>query len=869
MTKREAQEQDLDRELDAWVAQLTEEKIRAGLSPEAARRAALIETGGREQVKERVRDVRRGALLEAIVRDVRFALRMLRRSPGFAVVAVLTLALGIGATTAIFSTVHGVLLRPLPYPDAERLSVLWLNNEREQIERDVTSFPTYLAWREAPAYEAMAGFTGTTGSFTGDGDAEQYAGAWVTGEFFRVLGVRPHAGLALGDEHARAGGDQVVVLSHGLWTRRYGADPGVIGRSVVINGTTREVVGVMPRGFAYPDAAEFWLPIAPDAEGWQQMTQSQSLWLSVIGRLRPDASLTQASAQLNAIMGPVGEEVPFLAGSGVLVEPLRDTIVGNVRPALLLLLGAVAFVLLIACVNVANLLLARGAGRRRELAVRSALGASGGRLARQALAESLVLSAIGGAAGLILGIGGTALLVAASPADLPRLEGVRVDGTVVAFALLLTVLTGLIFGLAPAFQARSAGLAATLREGDRGAAGERLTRTRRLLVTAEVALALVLLVGAGLLVRSFTALQNVAPGFHTERVLSFRVSTPTARYPETDHVRQFHAELIERLNALPGVESAATVTTLLLSRLPNMSPVTLEGMPPPSDDELVTAVTNDFAHPAFFEAMGMPLVGGRGFEAADVSGGPQVAIVNEAFVRRFMPGEDPIGRRFTRSDPQNPDAVWQTIVGVVADARRSGLAEPVRPGAFRPTTQVQPRSMEVLVRTAGPPLALAGPVRGVLRELDPDMALAQLGTVDAALAEAIAARRFVTLLLGGFALLALTLAAIGIYGVLAYLVGRRTRELGIRMALGANRGTVLGLVFRQSMLHVLPGVALGAFGALALTRLLQSQLYGVAPTDPVTFLAVTALLVAIALFATWIPARRAVRVDPVQALRQE
>jgi putative ABC transport system permease protein len=799
--------------------------------------------------------------------DFRYALRALWRSPGFTLVAVLTLALGIGATTAIFSAVHAVLLRPLPYPDSERLTVVWLNNVREQIDRDVTSYPTFLDWSEASAYDAMAGYSATVGTFTADGDADEHAGAWVSGDFFRVLGVPPQVGRAIGEEHTHAGNHMVVALSHGLWTRRYGGAPDVVGRSVVINGSSREVIGIMPQGFGYPDGAEFWMPIAPDVE---EITQARgALWLSVIGRLAADASIERASAELNGITTRLGEEFPVLAGNGVFVEPLRDTVVGNVRPALLLLLGGVGFVLLIACANVANLLLARGAGRRRELAVRGALGASGARLVRHAMSESVVLGLLGGAGGLLLASVGTAFLVALSPADLPRADGIGVDGTVVAFATLAAVITGLLFGLAPALQAREAGLAAALQDADRGASGKRLVRTRRILVTSEVALALVLLVGAGLLFRSFGALQSVDPGFQTENVLSFRVSTGSASYPESAQVRQFQSSLLERLSAIPGVEDATGASTLFLARLPNMSPVALEGEPPAGEDDPVTAVTSDFVHPGFFESMGIPLVRGRGFEPADAEGGTQVVIVNETFVRRFLPGQDPLGRRFTRGDPTADDAVWQTIVGVAADTRRSGLVEAVRPEAYRPTTQVAPRSMEVLVRTAGPPLGVVPQVRDVLREMDPNMAMAQLRTVEGAMAEAVAARRFVMMLLGAFAALAVVLAATGIYGVLTYLVGQRTRELGIRMALGADRKVVLGLVLGQSAWHVVPGVILGAAGALALTRLLQSQLYGIRATDPVTFLAVTVLLVSVALLASWAPARRAARTDPMEALREE
>jgi predicted permease len=865
-------------EVSAHLDQRVEQLIREGLEPAEARAEALRRFG---HPPAAVRTLRRAARraetrirfrdrLGAWWADLRGAARRLRRAPGFTLVAIATLALGIGATTAIFSVVNAVLLRPLPYPEPDRLVILWLNNQAEQIERDITSYPTFLDWREAGAFAGMAGFFSRVGTFTGDGDAEQYAGARVTGDFFRVLSVPPQVGRVIGEEQTRAGNDRVVVLSHGLWIGRHGSDPGIVGRSIVVDDQAHEVIGVMPRGFAYPQGADFWLPIPPDGPDWQGLTSSRgSLWLSVIGRLAPAASVEQASAETNAIMARLAEENLTAAGNGVFVEPLQDTIVGNVRPGLLILLGAVGFVLLIACANVANLLLARGIERRRELALRAALGASGGQLARLAVAESAVLAGVGGGVGLLVAMGGTALLVAVSPQDLPRLEHAGVDATVVGFAAGMALLTMLLFGLAPALQARTAFIAAALKESDRAVSGGALSRVRRALVTAEVALALVLLVGAGLLVRSFLALQVVDPGFATERVLSFRVNIGATRYPEPAQVRQFQDALLERVAAVPGVDAATGITTLFLARLPNMGPVTFEGQPPAGPDDPVVSVTNDQAHPGFFEAMRMPVVQGRGFAPTDVAEAPVVVVVNETFVRRFLAGEEPVGRRFTRGNPTDSTAVWQTIIGVVADTRRSGLTEPARPEAYRSTTQGAARSFEVLVRTAGPPLEAVAPIRAALRELDSQIAMAQVRTVEAAIGEAVAARRFVMLLLGGFAGLAVMLAAIGIYGVLAYLVTQRTRELGIRVALGADRATVLGLVLRQSMRQVLPGVVLGVAGALALTRLLQSQLFGVRATDPLTFLGVTGLLVTVAVLASWIPARRAAAVSPMTALGAE
>jgi len=806
--------------------------------------------------------------VNALLQDVRFALRTLRRSPGFTLVAALTLGLGIGATAAIFSAINGVLLRPLPYPDGERLAIVWMRGP--EIERDVTSYPTFRAWSEAPSFASMAGFSPTSVTFAGDAvDAEEVAGARVSAEFFRVMGDAPRLGRVIEEMHLVPGSHRVVVLSHALWSRRFGADPAIVGRSVTMQDAPREVIGVMPPGFDFPENAEFWIPLAAENEWWEGLLAAeQSLWLSVIGRLRPAATVQMASAEVAAITERQAEALGDATITGF-TEPLRDTMVGEVRTPLLILLGAVALVLLIACANVANLLLARGASRRRELAVRGALGATGARLTRQVLTESVVLAAIGGTLGVLLAIGGTALLISLSPPDLPRADGVRVDGAVVGFAVLLTLVTGVLFGLAPALQARVGVIASALQDAARGTSGRAAARLRPLIVVGQVALALMLLVGAGLLVRSFAALHAVDPGFETERVLSFRVSPGAARYPESTHVRELYGQMLERIEAIPAAESASAATTLLLGRYPNMGAITIEGQAPVGETESAVSVTSDFVHPAFFQTMGIPLVQGRGFEPRDGADGVAVVVVNETFVRRFLPGEDPIGRRFTRGDPENPEAVWTTIVGVVADARRAGLTEPVRPAGFRPTTQVTPRSVEVLVRTSGDPAAIVPEVRRIVREMDPDLPVVGMRTVREAMAETIAAQRFLMMLLLLFAGLALTLAAIGIYGVLSYVVGQRTRELGVRMALGAQPGAVRALVLRQALAQVGPGLLLGAGGALVLSRLLASQLHVVSPTDPLTFAAVFALLLVVALVASYLPARRASRVDPMTALRAE
>jgi putative ABC transport system permease protein len=803
--------------------------------------------------------------METVLRDIRHGARSLVRTPAFTVAAVLTLALGIGANTAIFSAVHGVLLRPLPYPAADRLAVVWITSEQEGIDRDVFSYPNFTDVREqSSTLTGLAAYTGRAAPFMEGEDVEQVSGAAATADFFGVLGVAAALGRTFGAAEIEEGRTDVIVLSHGLWTRQFGADPSIVGRPIRVGDGTSEVLGVMPRGFAYPAGAEYWQPLVRPAQDPGFFDARGAFWLSTIGRLAPDASFQQANVELSGVMERLAAVYPEeTEGLGIWAEPLRDTIVGDVRPALLVLLGAVGFVLLIACANVANLLLARGAARQKELAVRSALGASGGRLARQVLTESLVLAAIGGLAGVLVAYWGTAALIVASPPDLPRMEHVGVNGVVVGFAAAIAVLTGVFFGLAPALQARTASLGLVLREGGRGGTGDRVGRLRPLLITLQVALALVLLVGAGLLMRSFATLQATDPGFHTENVLSFRLTLPASRYPGAEGIREFQREFSDRLEAMPDVQAVRGISTLFLSRLPNMTPIEIEGRELQAGEQQAS-VPYDLVDPGFFPALGVPIVRGRDFGVEDAQGGAPAAIVNETFVRRYFPGEDPIGRRFSWAG--TPE---YTIVGVVADTRRSGLAEPIRPEGYRSTTQSLYRTMEYLVTTRREPLAVVPELRSVLRDLDPALPIVELRTVEQALADTVATRRFVMLLLAGFAGVALVLAAIGIYGVLAYLVGQRTREIGIRMALGAVPRDVLALVLRDAMKSVVPGVLLGIAGALVLTRLLGAQLHGISPTDPVTFAAVTALLLAVALLASAVPAGRAANVEPMVTLKEE
>lgn len=806
--------------------------------------------------------------MEAALRDFRYAIRVLRRNRGFTLAAVITLALGIGANTAIFTVVNAVLLRPLPFAGPDRLAVVWLDNQRENIQRDVTSFPAFTDWRtRSRTFEEMAAFSGARFNLTsGEGEPEEVRGARVTGSFFDVLGIAALHGRTFRPEELEPGNERVVVLSYGLWARRFGGDPGLVGGDIRLSGEPYVVVGVMPPGFRHPEGVDFWLPLAPTAGMANQMQSRGSLWLSVVGRLRPDATFAQAQQEMDAVAAQLREEYPANRGHGVLIEPLHETVTGPIRPALLVLFGAVAFVLLIACANVANLLLARGAARRREVSVRLAVGAGRAQLARQMLSESLVLSLLGGLLGLSFAAFAVRGLAAASPPGIPRLEDLGVDRLVVGFTFLVSVMTGLVFGLAPAFQATRTSLSTVLRDEERGSAA-RLGRIRPALIAAEVALALVLLTGAGLMVRTFVALNDVDPGFVTEGVLSLRVAPPTARYPEPEQVRAFYEGVLDRLGAVPGVQAAGGITTLLLPRLPGMAGIMVEGAPARGPDDPVVAVVYDAITRDFFEVTGMRLLEGRPPRESDVVGAPPVAVVNEAFVRQFMSEREPVGRRFAFGAADN-DSDWITVIGVVADARRAGPTEPVRPEAFIPHGQFAARAMTLLVRTDRDPTTIVPAVREALRSIDKEVPLAEVTTVEAQLREAQAARRFLTQLLLLFAGLAATLAAVGIYGVMAYLVSGRARELGIRMAVGADRGDVVRLVLRDAIVQILPGIGLGIAGAVALTRLLRGQLFGVSPTDPLSLALGATLLGAVALLASWLPARRAARSDPLAALRE-
>jgi putative ABC transport system permease protein len=797
---------------------------------------------------------------------MRYGLRMFLKNPVFTAVAVITLALGIGANTAIFSVINGVLLSPLPYAGPDQLAMVWVDNRQQGVRDDTTSFPDFLDWRDRnKTFQGMSGIRDHGVCLTGVGEPEVLRAAAVSSNFFQLMGVNPAQGRGFTSEEERPSKVKVIVLGHGLWQRRFGADPGILNKTIMLNYEPRLVVGIMPPGFQFPNKAELWAPLAPN-EGLR--ATRGAFWLPVVGRLKAGVTRAQAQADMDLIASQLEQQYPDTnAGIGVNVVLLKDQVVGNIRTLLLVLLCAVAFVLLIACANVANLLLARAAARQREVAVRATLGATRPRTVRQLLTESLLLSVVGGALGLLLAWWGLASLLKFSPANIPRLDNVHLDARALCFTFGLSLLTGVIFGLAPALQTSQIDIGETLKEGSRSSGGLRMQRVRSAFIVAEVALALVLLIGAGLLIRSFWHLRQISPGFKPEHLLTLQLGLPRNKYPEGDPVVTFYQQLQERLAAIPGVESSSATSAVMLPKLPNSGSFSIKNRPSDPRERLVE-LPFDSILPNYFQTMGIQLLRGRAFTAQDAGGAPAVAIVNETFAKHYFPNDDPIEKQFAFGDA-NVKPNWIRIVGVVRDTKRQGLDAPIRIESWMPHAQMPSDSMHVVVRTAGDPQALIGAVREAVWSLDRDLPILQIQTMEQILAEAVAQRRLNMFLLGLFAAVALILAAIGIYGVMSYVVTQRTHEIGIRMALGAQIGDVIRLVVGQGMRLALLGVGIGLIATLALTRLMATLLFSVSATDPLTFIAIAVLLLAVALLACWIPARRAAKVDPVIALRFE
>ncbi len=802
--------------------------------------------------------------------DLRRAFRALRRAPGFVLLVILPLALGIGATTAIFSAVHGVLLRPLAYRDPERLvTVDHLYPSLKGLEAGVSA-PGFVDYRDRTRSFARAAVEAYwQPNLTGAGEPERLVGSRVSGDYFAALGVGAALGRALRADEDAPGREQVVVLSDGFWRRRFGGDPRALGRTLVLDGRPHEVVGVMPPGFADPFSprVELWRPLALTPE--QLAGGRTNEWLTLVARLRPGVDVDAARTELRTLAEQLKRADPasYPVDWSLKVTPLRDKNTGRVRPALLVLLGAVGFVLLIAAANVANLLLARGAGRAREVAVRTALGARRAHVVRQLLAESVLLSSAAGVLGAGLAVAGVRALAALAPAALPA-GSVRVDAPVLGFALAVSVATGLLFGLAPAAQASRFALAAVLREGGRGAVGDRAAHlVRRGLVVAEVALALMLLTGAGLLTRSFARLQGVDPGFDARGVLTLTLALPEAKYATDAQRRAFFDALLPRVAAAPGVRAVGAVSDIPFGPGGGTSSFAVEGYQPPPGQP---GPWGDFrvATPGYFEALRIPLRRGRLFAEPDGPGARPVAVVDEELARRYWPGQDPIGKRVAVSASDDGTPRWIEVVGVVGHAKQDGLDSDARVQLYLPFAQAADRSqLSLAVRGAGDPERLLPLVREAVRAVDRDQPVADARTLAARVDASVGPRRLSATLLGLFAALALVMACLGLYGVMTYMVAQRAREMGVRLALGAARGTVLALVLRQGLTLAGVGGAVGLVGALALSRLLRSQLYGVRAADPVTLVAVVALLGGVAFLATLVPARRATRVAPATALR--
>jgi putative ABC transport system permease protein len=808
------------------------------------------------------------------LQDLRYGFRMLVKRPGFTVIAVLALALGIGANTAIFSVVNAVLLRPLPYKDPQRIVAVWETNPQlgaEMRNRNEVAMGNFLDWRaQNQTFERMGALTYANANLTGGGEPERLQSMVVTTDLFDVLGVQPALGRSFRPEEENVASPRVVVLSHGLWQRRFGADPTVVGRTLTINGNQVTVVGVMPQGFQlqFPTSmqVEMWLPMRIDPAATVEARNFHYLY--VLARLKDGVSLEQSQAGMNSIAGQLQQQYPETnAGKGAHVVSLHKQLVGNVQPYLYVLFAAVGFVLLIACANVANLLLARVAARHKEVAIRIALGASRWRLIRQLLTESILLASVGGLLGLLLAYWGIDLLVALTPGDVPRLNEIGLHAPVFIWTLLVSILTGVLFGLAPALQASKPDLNESLKESGRSSAGLERSRLRNLLVVSEVALALVLLVCAGLMIKSFMRLQQVSPGFEPKNLLTMNISLSRQKYPEAQKANGFYNQLFERVRAVPGVESVGGIDPLPLSDSNGTTSFVVEGGPMLAQADRPEVGERSIT-PDYFQTMRIPILKGRAFTEQDRENTPRALIVNEALARRYWPNEEVLGKRLGFEDDASKQ-VWWEIVGVVGNVKHERLDAEAKPELFFPYGQSPRNFMSLVVRTSSDPSMMITGVRDQVLAIDKDQPVFDIKTMEQRLSKSVAQSRFIMLLLGVFSALALILAAVGIYGVMAYVVSLRTHEIGIRMALGAQSRDVLWMVVRQGMTLTLIGVAIGLVAAFALTRLMSSLLYGVTATDPLTFITVALVLSMVALLAIFIPARRATRVDPMEALRYE
>jgi putative ABC transport system permease protein len=819
--------------------------------------------------------------MESMLQDIRYSTRSLIKTPAFTAVAIIILALAIGANTAIFTVVNAVLLRPLPYPNSDRLVMLWETNPRFQIGVDTLPVTPgdFMDWREqSSVFEYVSALGVGRFNLSGSGEPERISGASVSPNFFRLMSIEPKLGRAFQDDEEKPGANKVVVISYALWQRRFAGAEDIVGKPMTLDGESYTVIGVAPEGFQFPRARElpYFVGVSTPTELWRPMTLSDDFinrkranhQLSVIAKLKPGVTREQAQAEMTAITARLEQTYSENQGIGAKVVPLSEQVIGNSRVALLVLMGAVALVLMIACANVANLLLTRSSARQKEIAIRTALGASRSRVVRQLLIEALMLSLASGIAGTLLSLWGVKAMLALSRDTLPRINEVSVDLTVLAFTVAIALLTSLLFGLTPALQASKINLVQALKDGSRGSSGgQRSSRVRSALVIAEVALSLVLLIGAGLMIKSLAHLLKVDPGFKPDRALSMNIALLGSKYPSGNQQTTFFEEVTRRVEALPGVESAGLISSAPLSGGVYAGGFSIEGVAPASANEDLSA-DRRMISPEYFKALGIPIIKGRSFTDRDSQASTGVAIVSENFSRRFLAGQDPIGKRI-KLGGRDSTRPWLSIVGIAGDVRDTALESDARPCVYLPYPQFPSLSMALVVRTGVDSKALMPAIRDEVWAIDKDQPVTDIKTMDQYVSDSVSPRRANALLLAVFATLALVLAAVGMYGMMSYAVTQRVHEIGIRMALGAQTSDVIKLIVGNGMALVLAGVVIGLAGAMALSRVLSSLLYGVSATDPITFALVSVLLISIAWLATFIPARRATKVDPMIALRCE
>ncbi len=878
-------EAEIVEELSQHLEEEYERAVSGGASEELARQQVLEQLNasdllGRElkQIERRVsqQSVAPGAqsktnLFGDLTQDIRYAIRVLAKNPAFTIIAVIALALGIGANSAIFSVVNAVLLRPLPFKHPEQLLMLWENAAHQGFPKNTPSPANFLDWqKQAQSFTGMAAMAERSFNLTGVGEPERLDGRRVSANLFELLGVPAMLGRTFVPEDDKPG-THVVLLSYSLWQRRFGSNPGVIGGALTLNGESYTVVGVMPPLVQLPGyenvSDQLWVPIAFSSE---EAAQRGNHFLEVIARMKSGVTLKQAQAEMETIAARLAQQYPdYNMRIGAVVVPLHEQVVGDIKPALLVLLGAVGFVLLIACANVANLLLARAAVRQKEIALRLALGASQSRLIRQFLTESVLLAMSGAGLGLLLAFVGLRALRAFIPASISQADMIGIDARVLIFTVLIAVATGIAFGLAPAIHGSHLNLNDTLKEGGRDSSGgSKGNRARSLLVIGEVAISFVLLIGAGLLINSFFHLRNLDPGFRADHLLTMKVDLSEVKYPDRERRAAFFDEVMRRVRELPGVHSVAVAGNLPLTYNGDSMSIGAEGVPDPPPSQRPDVIFRAIG-PGYFNTMSIPIVGGRDFTDQDNADSKNAVIISEKTAQHFWPGQNPIGKRL-KPGSSTSKGEWREVIGIVKDVRQNDLIAPPKMQMYFTYRQLKDIAANALVlRTTVEPMSLAGSVRNAIWSVDKDQTVANIDTMDHIVAEAVARQRFSMVLLGVFAVLALLLASVGIYGVMSYSVVQRTREIGIRMALGARRADVLQMTVQQGLKLVGAGMVLGLAAAFLLTRVMATLLYGISATDPITFIGISMVLLAVAILASYIPALRATRVDPIVALRAQ